>query len=156
VAKTNENTFDSAISKHALSPHGILRPMATTPPRWCADTVCPSLVSIDEQPVVDKALLSVFRCGNLHSTKFAVTIRKVLEAYVLVICLFVCSEGQVEHAQRAGAELMYRSARRPLAILRWWKRRSSEFVTVTAENYDADIVRGREVPCSFQDTSALI
>lgn len=95
-------------------PHRILRSLAPVSQRGRGNDVRPLLHAINEQSVLEQALLARLRCRDLYSPKLAVPIRQVLDAYVLVVDLAVCAEGQVEHGQWTRAELVHGSADGPL------------------------------------------
>ena len=119
------------------------------------DEMCPRLLPINKQPIVEMTLLAMHRRSDLYSAKFAVPIWQVLDRHVLVVDLLVRPDGQVEHAERAGAELVYCCADRPAGTLGRGKRSRGELVAVTGKNYYANAVGGRVLPGCLQDALAL-
>ena len=94
----------------------------TTRSSWRrTDDVCPGFIAINEQPIRDKALFAMLRRRDFNGTKLAVAIGKILQAYILIISFLVRAEGEVKHAQWASAELVYRGADGPFAVLGRWK-----------------------------------
>lgn len=121
-----------------LSPHRVSRPVAPIFARRRRNEMCPRLLAIDEQPVIQMTLLSMCRRCDLYGAELAVTVWQVLDGHVLVINLLVRPDWQVEHAERTCAELVHCGADRPATVGRWGERSGGELVAVAAQNYDTN------------------
>ena len=80
--------------------------------------MCPRLIPINEEPVVEMTLLTMHRRGDLNSAELAVPVGQILDCHILIVDLLVRPNGQVEHAKQAGAELVHRCADGPAGTLR--------------------------------------